>query len=95
MLINLTIFSLAIFICIALYPLKYLKGKYYKCVGLEEHLLEHIHYNSDCYDYGGDWINQDFSWDNIFLSLLNLFIISTCEGWVVLMHQAEDVVNFN
>lgn len=30
-------------------------------------------------DYGGDWINLDFNWDNIGVSLFNLFVIATCK----------------
>jgi hypothetical protein len=35
----------------------------------------------DCFDYGGDWIQADFHWDNIISAIYNLFIIATCEGW--------------
>lgn len=36
----------------------------------------------DCFDYGGDWLNNDYNFDNIMASMLNLFVLSTTEGWV-------------
>lgn len=74
----------------ALIPLKYLKGALYKCVTLEHEVVEHIKYKEDCFDYGGDWVNSDFPYDNILQSLFNLFVISTGEGWIFFMIEAID-----
>lgn len=30
---------------------------------------------------GGEWINADFHFDNIFASLMTLFSIQSTEGW--------------
>ena len=67
MIIKLFILSITIFIFIALIPLKYLKGSMYSCVNLDKELTEnlefiheHIKYKSDCFDFGGDWVNSDF-----------------------------------
>ena len=54
-----------------------------------------IVYKEDCFDYGGDWVNSDFPYDNILQSLFNLFIISTSEGWVVFMLEARDSRGLN
>lgn len=74
----------------ALFPLKYLKGKFYKCVNMDADIASNIITKWDCFDYGGDWINSDFPWDNILQSLFNLFIIATCEGWSAYMIEAWD-----
>ena len=63
--------------------LKLFKGSLYKCTNIEDkNFIESIETKSDCFDIGGNWINYDFSWDNFAESLFNLFVISTCEGWV-------------
>lgn len=39
----------------------------------------------DCLDYGGDWVNKSFNFDNIIESMITLFVLSTTEGWVGMM----------
>ena len=46
-------------------------------------------------DNGGDWINSDFHWDNIFSSIFNLFIIATCEGWSAFMYELNEAKGIN
>ena len=62
MIVNLLLLSLAIFIFLGLIPLKYLKGKFYKCVSFGDAVITT---KWDCFDYGGDWVNSDFPYDNI------------------------------
>lgn len=96
MLINLIIFTFVMFLCIALFPFKYLKGALYSCKNIEEEsILEHISTKSQCFDYGGDYINKDFHWDNIIMSVYNIYIIATAEGWVYLMFDAIDATNID
>lgn len=39
-------------------------------------------------DNGGSWINKIFGYDNIFDSVLTLFITATTEGWLFLLVDA-------
>jgi hypothetical protein len=39
-------------------------------------------------DYGGSWVNHIIAFDNIFDSILTLFIVSTSEGWMVIVEDA-------
>lgn len=39
----------------------------------------------DCMDNGGNWINQDFNFDNIYNAIISLFILALTEGWTSLM----------
>ena len=64
---------------------KYLKNTLDYCSGLNEEALKNVITISDCFDYGGDWIKNDLSFNNIFDSLSTLFQISTTEGWMELM----------
>ena len=63
MIFNLLLLSLTIFLFFGLIPVKYLKGKFYKCVNVHDITL--VKTKFDCFDIGGDWINSDFPYDNI------------------------------
>lgn len=76
----------------AVFPLRMLRGKMKHCVGLKLNERESIISKLDCMDLGGDWIRKDFHYDNIFYSLLNLFIIASCEGWSYFVEGAKDAV---
>jgi hypothetical protein len=44
-----------------------------------------INREQDCYDYGGNWINEDYNFDNVLNAMVTLFVIATTEGWIDLM----------
>ena len=50
--------------------------------------MEHVLTSRDCMDYGGSWVNSSFGFDNIFDSLLSLFIVATSEGWLSIVISA-------
>jgi len=35
-----------------------------------------------CLDYGGDWVNADDNFDNVFKALKTQFVIMCAEGWI-------------
>ena len=37
------------------------------------------------------WINPPYSFDNVFSAIKALFICSTTEGWIDIMHSGQDV----
>lgn len=41
-------------------------------------------------DYGGNWINSDYNFDNIVNAIITLFTASTTEGWIDLMSLGVD-----
>ncbi|EAR86385.2 cation channel family protein (macronuclear) [Tetrahymena thermophila SB210] len=88
--LRLLLFTFCILIVFAIIPMKQLKGKMYYCASLEREKLESIHSKQDCLDEGGDWLNNLQNWDNVLFSLFNLFIMASCEGWSILMGQAND-----
>ena len=65
---------------------KCLKGTFFHCDGLMEEFLEKVWNKEDCLDFGGDWINRDFNFDNIFNALETMFLVSNAEGWTPLMY---------
>ncbi len=78
--LNLVIFAFSLILILALVPMKYLKGKYYKCYNLDSSVSEFVITKEDCFDLGGNWIRMDFHWDNILQAIFNLFIVANCEG---------------
>ena len=68
----------------SLFGMKYLKGLLYTCDIMIPEIK--IHDKFDCFDFGGDWVEADYTYDNILKSFFTLFVISSSEGWSVLMY---------
>ncbi len=82
------------FILFAIFGTHYLKGQYYYCVteniesiGIE---MDSLSTKWDCLNAGGDWMNRTLNFDNIFQSLMMIFILTFVEGWTELMFNAID-----
>lgn len=67
----------------------------FSCHTLSEDIMKLVVTEVDCYDLGGDWVRNDFHFDNILYSLFNLFIIASCEGWSYFSYNAQDAVGLN
>ncbi|KRX08462.1 hypothetical protein PPERSA_12943 [Pseudocohnilembus persalinus] len=57
---------------------------------IDEVKQEDIITKQDCFDYGGDWVNQAFNFDNLLNGMVTLFVLSTTEGWVSMMWNGVD-----
>jgi len=50
----------------------------------------------DCYDYGGEWVNEDQNFDNVINdSFVTLTNVMSTEGWIGVMLDAVDSVSIN
>lgn len=78
-----------------LIAVKYLKGNLYYCTTVSDESKNFIFTKEDCFDYGGDWINKDLNFDNIFQAISSLIQISTTEGWLEEMYNGMDYVGNN
>lgn len=69
---------------------KYMKGTLFHCeiIDYDGEILD----KWDCFDNGGDWIDDDITYNNIFSSIMSLFQISSCQGWTALMEDSIDGV---
>ena len=83
--LQLFFFFLLVGILFALIGVKYFKGAFWYCDGLFEENLKIVITKQDCFDWGGDWMNRDFNFDNIFKALEINFFIANTEGWLNLM----------
>ena len=83
--LQLFFFFLLITLVFAVIGVKCFKGAFWYCEGLETEFLEQIQMKNDCFDFGGDWVNRDFNFDNILKALEMMFFVSNSEGWLSLM----------
>ena len=44
--------------------------------------MELIKTDKDCFNYGGEWVNNEFNFDTTLRSILTLFCLQSTEGWV-------------
>jgi hypothetical protein len=94
-LFNLTMVCMLFFLLFGIVGVNFLKGTFYSCNSTNISTNIKIVTKQDCLDYGGDWINADFTFDNIFQALNLLFIVSTTEGWIEIMQLATDSVGID
>lgn len=87
------LFFFVVFIYIfSLFAMKFLKGMMFRCVNAEV-FPNFINDKYDCMDYGGDWIKNDFHYDNILISFFTLFCVSSSEAWTLLMFFIFIILN--
>lgn len=95
--LNLLVVCLIFFLLFGIFGTNYFKGAFFYCdmSNVNKVYHESIKNKIDCFNYGGDWINSDFNFDNILNSSINLFVLSTTEGWVSMMHTGIDSVGID
>ena len=95
--LNLLIVNAIFFLVFGIFGVNYLKGMLFSCNlnNVDNSLQNLIVTKTDCMDYGGDWVNADTQYDNIFMAFVTLFQVATLNGWTSLMFQAVDAVGIN
>ncbi len=89
--INLTMVCLIFFLLFGIVGVNQFKGSFYICTDTETW----ANTKNECFDLGGNWVNQDYNFDNIMNAMVYLFVLSTTEGWIDLMHQGTDSRGIN
>ncbi|KAK3705212.1 hypothetical protein QZH41_014007 [Actinostola sp. cb2023] len=65
------------------------KGKLFYCEG-DSHVVN----RTQCLNSTrGRWINRRYNFDNLLQALISLFVVSTRDGWVEVMHHGIDAVD--
>ena len=82
---HLFIFYFLFILLFAAVGVKLYKGALWRCQNVEEEMLDFIESKVDCFDFGGDWVNSDFNFDNILNAIDFLFILASSSGWLPLM----------
>lgn len=86
-LFNLLLVCMLFFLLFGIIGVNYLKGTFYYCDMTNIPFSHHssISTKIDCMNYGGDWVNSDYNFDNVLNALQLLFVVSTTEGWIEIM----------
>lgn len=63
----------------------------YYCSGAEVE----VRTKTECFDYGGSWINSDYNFDNILSAMATLYVLASTEGWIGLMFKGVDSVGID
>lgn len=70
----------------AVFGKKYLKSLMFSCTEFGNSFTKpEIHTNTDCMDYGGDWLASDLNFDNFVNAYLTLFFVSGSENWIPIL----------
>lgn len=89
---NLIFITLMVMIVFAIVGVSFYKGKLHYCN--MENIPPELHANIknywQCLNYGGEWVNQDNNFDNIFQALKTQFIIMCAEGWIGIYESLRD-----
>lgn len=101
-LFNVMIISLVFFLICGVIGVNYFKGTFFTCVFGKQFPNQMIYYPErfvqtkfDCLNSGGEWINADQNFDNVFQAMSTLFQVSTTEGWVDIMNKGIDSVGID
>ena len=80
-LLKLGLFCTILTFVFAIFGIQYKGGALYRCETSNVPANVEIVTKQDCMDYGGDWINNDFNFDDITRALELLFQMSTAVNW--------------
>jgi voltage-dependent calcium channel T type alpha-1G len=95
------VISAMFFMLFGIFGINYFKGSFFHCHLANDFSPEGdlimpkdlgIKTKWDCLNQGGDWLNEEANFDNIFKATLTLFEMSTTEGWVIIMMRGVDAV---
>ncbi|CAF2224645.1 unnamed protein product [Rotaria magnacalcarata] len=79
------------FIIFGILGVQLFKGKFYYCEGP---FADNVTTRQQCEAMADHrWKNQHYNFDNLFHALLTLFVLSSKDGWVQIMHNGIDAVN--
>ena len=89
---NLMLISSLILMIFGIQAVGLLKGTFYYCEteNVPDYVVSMISTKWDCFDYGGDWVNLEDNFDNIFNAMITFFGMMSTEGWLEVMWSAVD-----
>lgn len=90
---NVFLAMMLVFIIFGILAVMLFSGTFYSCQLPPDQITAlGITTKEECLAAGATWENADQHFDNIFVAILTLFEVSTLEGWVDVMYQAQDAV---
>jgi hypothetical protein len=88
--VNLLIICFSLLTIFAIVGVNIFKGLFYYCdmSNIPESLQTKVNDYWDCLDYGGEWVNSRYNFDNILQGLMTQFAIMCTEGWLTIYQTA-------
>jgi hypothetical protein len=102
--ISVLIVSLLFYIIFGIIGVNYFKGTLFSCQYFDQYpdflqppplMALRVTDKWSCMDWGGAWVNYDYTFDNLPQAVSTLFQMSTTEGWVEVMNRAVDSVDID
>jgi hypothetical protein len=102
--ISVLIVSLLFYIIFGIIGVNYFKGTLFSCQYSDQYpdflqppplMALRVTDKWSCMDWGGAWVNYDYTFDNLPQAVSTLFQMSTTEGWVEVMNRAVDSVDID
>lgn len=95
--IGTTMIIVAIFFFIfGVFGVQLMSGKLYHCQASDtlsdDRIAEEVFTRTDCITKGGNWINQDYNFDNLPCAIMTLYVLASIDGWVDIMYSGVDAV---
>jgi len=91
------VFTLTFLFIYGIIGTSFLRGKFYHCDQAPANSklvsLSRVKDSYDCCNFGGDWINPDRNFDNIFNAILTLFEMMSREDWLTVFYMAVDATS--
>ena len=79
--VKLGVFCFILFLVFAVFGIQFKRGTLFHCNTTNIKTPVEILTKHDCMDFGGDWVNNDYNFDNIGNALNIVFQMSTAVNW--------------
>ena len=89
---NLLLISMLILMLFGIQAVTLLKGALYYCntTYVPDKYVPFIKNSWDCWNYGGEWVNNEDNFDNVANAMISMFGMITTEGWLDVMFAVVD-----
>lgn len=86
--LNVAIILLLLNLITGIILVSFFKGRLYYCSNmLSLNFISEITNKWECLNSGSDWRNKDFNFDNVWISLITLFLMDTSASWSDTMYN--------
>lgn len=94
---NLLTITMLLLMLFGIQGVNFFAGKMYFCNmnNIPDEVKSDVKSEWDCYDYGGEWIASDSSFDHVGQAMLTMFTMMTTEGWIHVMWQLTDTTEIH
>lgn len=98
--LRIVLFMIIFYVIFGVIAVSQLKGRFYYCdidniqnvfPNWPQYFQPYITNKWDCFNSGSTWMKNYYNFDNMYQSLVSLFVISLLNGWSDLMYKSAQV----